>query len=90
MHTGLEIPLPPPPRPPWSPEPPLPPPHAHIEPPVIPVDPLWEYREVVRDPGIGLMTTAELDALGAEHWELAGVVGASDGVHFYFKRERRR
>ena len=86
MHAGLEI----PPRPPWSPVPPLPPPHSHIEPPLIPVDPLWEYREVVRDPGIGLMTTEELDALGAEHWELAGVVAGGDGVHFYFKRERRR
>ena len=48
MHAGLEI--PPPPRPPWSPVPPLPQPHSHIEPPLIPVDPLWEYREVVRDP----------------------------------------
>jgi hypothetical protein len=57
---------------------------------MIPVDPLWEYREVVRDPGNGLMGTEELDALGAEHWELAGVVAANDGVHFYFKRERRR
>jgi hypothetical protein len=36
------------------------------------------------------MSADELDALGAEHWELAGVVAASDGVHFYFKRERRR
>lgn len=88
MHTALEI--PPPPRPPWSPVPPLAPPHAHIEPPVIPVDPQWEYREVVRDPDKGLMRGDELDALGAEHWELAGVVPAGDGVHFYFKRERRR
>ena len=34
--------------------------------------------------------TAELDDLGASHWELVGVVSAVDGVHFYFKRERRR
>lgn len=86
MHTGLEI----PPRPPWSPVPPPPAPHTHIEPPMIPVDPRWEYREVVRHPANGLMSTDELDALGAEHWELAGVVAAGDGVHFYFKRERRR
>jgi hypothetical protein len=57
---------------------------------MIPVDPRWEYRETVRDPSTGLMSTAELNALGAEHWELAGVVPAGDGVHFYFKRERRR
>jgi hypothetical protein len=85
MHTGLEI----PPRPPWSPVPPPLPPQSHIEPPVIPVDPRWEYHEIVRDPAAGLLSTGELDALGAEHWELAGVVAASDGVHFYFKRERR-
>jgi hypothetical protein len=36
------------------------------------------------------MSTDELDTLGGEHWELAGVVAAADGVHFYFKRERRR
>jgi hypothetical protein len=84
MQTGLEI----PPRPPWSPVPP--PPQSHIEPPVIPVEPRWEYREIVRDPATGLISTDELDALGAEHWELAGIVTASDGVHFYFKRERHR
>jgi hypothetical protein len=84
MHTGLEI----PPRPPWSPAPPPLPPQSHVEPPVIPVESRWEYREIVRDPAAGLMSTGELDALGAERWELAGVVAAADGVHFYFKRER--
>ena len=86
MHPDLEI----PPLPPWSPVPPPLTPQAHIEPPVIPLDPRWEYREIVRDPATGLMSTQELDALGAEHWELVGVVPAGDGVHFYFKRERRR
>ena len=86
MPIGLEI----PPRPPWPPVGPALPAQSHIEVPMIPVDPQWEYREVVRDPDSGLMSTGELDALGAEHWELAGVVGAGDGVHFYFKRERRR
>ena len=86
MHTGLEI----PPRPPWSPVPPPLTPRSHVEPPVIPVDPQWEYHEVVRHPAAGLMSPDELDALGAEHWELVGVVPAGDGVHFYFKRERRR
>jgi hypothetical protein len=57
---------------------------------MVPVEPKWEYREVVRETGTGLMSTAELDALGADHWELAGVVTAGDGVHFYFKRERTR
>jgi hypothetical protein len=57
---------------------------------VIPVEPRWEHREIVRDPATGLMSTGELDSLGAERWELAGVVAAADGVHFYFKRERNR
>ena len=86
MRTDLEI----PPRPPWSPGPPPPTPDSRMEPPMIPVDVRWEYREVVRGPGARLMSTDELDALGADHWELAGVVAAGDGVHFYFKRERRR
>ena len=85
MHSDLEFPL----RPPWSPIPPPLTPRSHVEPPVIPVDPRWEYREIVRDPATGLPSTAELDALGAEHWELVGVVPACDGVHFYLKRERR-
>jgi hypothetical protein len=86
MHTGLEI----PPRPPWSPVPPPTPRESRVELPTVPVEPQWEYREVVRAAGTALMSTAELDALGTEHWELAGVVAAGDGVHFYFKRERRR
>jgi hypothetical protein len=86
MYVGLEI----PPRPPWSPLPPQPPPEPRVELPMVPMEPRWEYREVVRGAGAGLMSTEELDALGMDHWELAGVVPAGDGVHFYFKRERRR
>lgn len=86
MHAGLEI----PPRPPWSPLPPPVPPESRVVPPIIPVEPRWEYHEVVRQLGAGLMSAGELDALGAEHWELAGVVAAGDRAHFYFKRERRR
>jgi hypothetical protein len=37
-----------------------------------------------------LLTEPELNALGAEHWELAGVVSERHRVHFYFKRERTR
>jgi hypothetical protein len=35
------------------------------------------------------LSEAELDALGAERWELVGIVPAGAEVHFYFKRERR-
>jgi hypothetical protein len=44
---------------------------------------------VVREAAAGLMSEAELDTLGAEHWELAGIAQAGALVHFYFKRERR-
>jgi hypothetical protein len=34
------------------------------------------------------LSEPELNALGAEHWELTAVVPAGAQVHFYFKRER--
>ena len=80
MTAGLEIPFPLP-RPP-GPEPRLEPPHVSVE-------PRWEYQEIVRDAAGGLLSEAELDALGAECWELAGIAPAGTRVHFYFKRERR-
>lgn len=57
--------------------------------PFVPVEPHWEYREVVREAGIDLLSEAELNALGSERWELIGIVPVGDRVHFYFKRERR-
>ena len=59
-----------------------------IEVPLVPVEPRWEYKEVIRETAGALMSAAELDSLGAERWELAGVVPAGARVHFYFKRER--
>jgi hypothetical protein len=79
MPDTLEIPF----RPGW----PVPR-EARIEPPRVPVEPCWEYKEVVREVAGGLPSESELDALGAEGWELAGVVPAGDRVHFYFKRDR--
>jgi hypothetical protein len=43
----------------------------------------------VRNAEEGLLSEAELNAMGAEHWELTGVAGVGSDVHFYFKRERR-
>jgi hypothetical protein len=54
----------------------------------VPVEPRWEYKDIVRDAANGLLTEAELNGLGAEHWELTGVVAVGPEVHFYFKRER--
>jgi hypothetical protein len=80
VSASLEIPF----RPGWPPSR-----EARIEPPLVPVEPLWEYKEVVRQVPTGLLTEAELNALGAERWELAGIIPAGGQVHFYFKRERR-
>jgi hypothetical protein len=81
VTTSLEIPF----RPGWPA-----PQGAHIEPPFVPLEPRWEYKEVVREVASGLLSEAELNALGAEHWELTGIVPAGARVHFYFKREWHR
>jgi hypothetical protein len=80
MTRTLEIPFPPK-RQPES--------GARVEPPFVPIDPRWEYKAVVRETGEELPSEAELNALGAEHWELTGVASVGSHVHFYFKRERR-
>jgi hypothetical protein len=56
---------------------------------LVPVEPRWEYQEVLRDVSAGLLSEAELNALGSHGWELAGVVPTGVQVPFYFKRERR-
>jgi hypothetical protein len=67
------------------------PPSTRVEPPWVPIEPRWEYKELVRNAeSAALPTEAELNALGAEGWELAGVVREGQEVHFYFKRERAR
>jgi len=55
------------------------------------VTPRWEYKEVVRSLKTEtLPTEQELDRLGADGWELAGVANEGRRVHLYFKRERAR
>jgi hypothetical protein len=80
MTASLEVPF----RPGWPA-----PQESRIEPPLVPVEPRWEYTVVVRDASAGPLSEPELNALGAEHWELVGMVTAEAGIHFYFKRERR-
>jgi hypothetical protein len=82
MTRTLEIPFPP--RPGEVPR-------SHLSLPLVPLEPQWEYKELVRNRGTEqLPTEAELNDLGREHWELAGVLDYSERVHFYFKRERAR
>ncbi len=79
MTASLEVPF----RPGWPA-----PQESRIEPPQVPIEPRWEYTVVERDVA-GPLSESELNALGAEHWELVGVVPATARIHFYFKRERR-
>jgi len=51
MSAGLEIPF----RPGWLALEP-----SRAEPPMVPVEPRWEYKEVVREVSSGLMFEAEL------------------------------
>jgi hypothetical protein len=79
VSTNLEIPF----RPGWPAS------HeARVEPPRVPFEPRWEYKVEVRELASGLLSEAELNALGTEHWELVGMVPAGTQAHFYFKRER--
>ena len=62
---------------------------THVEPPSVYVESRWEYRELVREPGSSSHPTEDdLNALGADGWELMGVVARGEQVHFFFKRER--
>ena len=42
----------------------------------------WEYKVIVQS----ATSEEELNALGAEGWELVGVIGLPDTSQFYFKR----
>jgi hypothetical protein len=79
MTAKLEVPFPPV-RPPTA--------GTNLDPPLVRVEPRWEYKELIRDAGAGLPSEAELNALGAEHWELVGMATVGGLVHFYFKREQ--
>lgn len=82
MTPTIEIPFPPRPEEPQG---------ARVDPPWVPLEPRWEYKEVIRDLAVErLLGEAELNDLGNEHWELAGIIGVDHRAHFYFKRERFR
>ncbi|HJU75636.1 MAG TPA: DUF4177 domain-containing protein [Gemmatimonadaceae bacterium] len=53
------------------------------------VPPTWEYKHLTRPLGASaLPEEAELNALGAEGWELTAVINEPAQVHLYFKRQR--
>lgn len=64
-------------------------PRAPVVPPTVYVAPAWEYKHVGREVGAEApITEQELNALGAEGWELTATILAATIVHFYFKRAR--
>jgi hypothetical protein len=52
------------------------------------VAPTWEYKHLYRalEGDAPPVPEEELNALGAEGWELTGVIQGPAGVHLYFKR----
>jgi hypothetical protein len=63
-------------------------PDVHVQPPMVYVEPAWEYKQVTRRPAHQeLPSEAELNALGRDGWELTGVVSDGSAVHLYFKRQ---
>jgi len=48
---------------------------------------VWEYR-VISKKADQPLTVEELNALGRDGWELAGVANLDRNVQFYFKRVR--
>lgn len=71
-----------PPRPPLPEAPPVAAPMIYVQKSV-----KWEYKQLVRHLGQEVAPTAdELNTLGQEEWELAGVTTDAPFVYFYFKR----
>ena len=65
-------------------------PNIHVQPPFVFVQPEWTYREVVRNlDETAAMTEADLNALGVEGWELAGILQDGRSVRYYLKRQTR-
>lgn len=57
-------------------------PHIHLA-----LDPVWTYKIVVySQQEAAALTAIELNQLGEDGWELAGILPVHQSVHFYFKR----
>ena len=52
--------------------------------------PKWEYRTLLKSSDDAPLTEQDLNAMGADGWELVGVVRLSRNVQLFFKRARRR
>lgn len=60
---------------------------VRVRPPYVYVAPVWEYRHIVcRQSDQASLDEDELNALGADGWELVSTHAVPNGVHYYFKR----
>jgi hypothetical protein len=59
---------------------------ARVQPPMVYVfeKQRWEYKVILQS----VASEEELNALGAEGWELVGIVALPETAQFYFKRAR--
>ena len=79
----------PPTHPPFPPGPGVEPglPEVHVSPPLVYVEPRFEYKQLAREIAQGApMSDAELEELGRAGWELVSVLGDGRTAYFYFKR----
>ena len=61
---------------------------SRIDPPLVHLEPRWEYKTIIREVGTRPLSEAELNEFGSEYWELTGIVPAGTRIYFYFKRVR--
>lgn len=85
----MQLTIPPQPVPPLPFQPPEAAPRTPPQPPMVFVAPSWEYKHLYRvtNGEAAPLTEEELTSLGADGWELTGVIPAPSGVHLYFKRQ---
>lgn len=48
----------------------------------------WDYRRLDRPAASALVDVEELNTLGLDGWELAGIVTDATGAHYFLKRQR--
>lgn len=71
---------------PAPPTEPPPPPSPQLPLPTVFVAPVWTYRHVERPLAEVATIVTELEALGAQGWELAGITDDGRTAHFFLKR----
>lgn len=90
LHFPMPDPAPQPQPIPYPTAPPPPEPGSPLPLPMVYMAPVWRYKHVQRSAAdVARFSETELDGLGAEGWELAGVTTEGETTHFFFKRPAR-